>query len=180
MKLLVALLLSISCQAQTTQAPTVSNTKVDPGWKILKTTEYSIQYPSTWDLDQSGGYNTQFLLLSPLESKGDNFRENINLVIEDLQGKDIDLDQYTTLAKDQIKKYITNVNFLETTTVGKKPDIHEKVIYTGDQGVYHLNFEQYYWVKNGNAYVVTLTCEQNKVAAFKETGESIMNSFVVK
>jgi hypothetical protein len=54
------------------------------------------------------------------------------------------------------------------------------MVYSGDQGIFHLKFEQYFWVINQQAYILTLTCEQNKSSDYKENGEKILNSFSFK
>lgn len=46
---------------------------------------------------------TSLIILSPLESEKDTFRENVNLLIQDLTGLDIGLDQYTKISEDQMK-----------------------------------------------------------------------------
>jgi hypothetical protein len=54
---------------------------------------------------------------------------------------------------------------------------YQKVIYTGDQGIYKLKFEQYYWVRSEKAIVLTFTCEIDQFEKYKEIGEWILNSF---
>ena len=53
-------------------------------WKIFDHLNYSISYPSTWELNHDGQMGTSFIISSPLESDNDNFKENVNLVIQDL------------------------------------------------------------------------------------------------
>jgi hypothetical protein len=43
-----------------------------------------------------------------------------------------------------------------------------------------LKFEQYYWVINEKAFVLTLTCEEDQFKNYKEVGEKILNSFIPK
>lgn len=53
-------------------------------------------------------------------------------------------------------------------------------IYSGKQGMFDLQFEQYYWVINKKAYVLTLTCTIEQFDNYQEIGEAIMDSFEVK
>lgn len=156
-----------------------SSNKID-GWKTLNEKKYSIQYPSSWELNHSGQMSTSFILFSPLENKNDQFRENINLLIQDLSGKNIDLDKYTEISEGQIKSMTKNSVIIESKRIKNGKDQYQKLIYMCDQGVFHLKFIQYYWVQKDNAYVLTFTCEQNKFMAFKELGENILKSFVLK
>ena len=75
---------------------------------------------------------------------------------------------------------MTNSNILETKTLHANNLEYHKIIYTGDQGVFHLKYEQYYWVINDKAYILTFTSEQDKYSGLKETAEKVMNSFMLK
>ena len=62
----------------------------------------------------------------------------------------------------------------------KNEQEYQRIIYTGKQGEFNLKFEQYYWVIDEKAYVLTLTCEEDEFENYQETGETILNSFVLK
>lgn len=152
----------------------------DQGWKLLDETDYSIEYPDNWELNNDKSRGINFYILSPQTSTADLFRENVNLIEQDLAGRSIDLDQYVEISESQIKKLISNSNLIESKRLNKNGSDYQRVIYTGDQGSYKLKFEQYYWVKNGKAYVLTLTCEITQFKEYQELGEKILNSFVLK
>ena len=170
------LLLSIIACKQT--AKTGSDANCD--WNTLDKSEYSVQYPSTWELNESGSMGTSFILFSQLESENDEFRENINLMIQDLSGQNIDLDKYTEMSEEQVKAIITNYTLMESERIKDDRGEFHKIIYSGDQGQFHLIFEHYYWVVNEKAYLLTFVSEQDKFADFKEEGEGILNSFKLK
>jgi hypothetical protein len=123
---------------------------------------------------------TRFILFSQLTSKNDQFKENVNLIVQDLTGHNIDLNQYVEISENQIKTMITDGNIISSERVKKDEKEFQRVIYTGKQGIYDLQFEQYYWVENSNAYVLTLTCEITVFTDFKNTGEKILNSFEIR
>jgi PsbP-like protein len=150
------------------------------GWKTLNQSNYSIQYPPTWEADPSGQMGTSFFLFSPLESDKDKFKENVNLLIQDLAGQHIDLNKYTEISEGQIKSMVTNSSLIESKRIKNNGEEYQKLIYSGDQGEFHLQFEQFYWVIKDKAYVLTFTSEKDKFANFKETGEGILNSFSFK
>lgn len=152
--------------------------ETEKGWNTFSQANYSITYPSTWNLNQSGEMGTSFILFSP-QATQNKFRENINLLIQDLSGKNIDLNKYTQISEEQIKTLATNSVLIESKDVTSKSIKYHKIIYTSDQGIYHLKFEQYYWVLDEKAYILTFTTEQVKFDAVKETGEKIMNSFIL-
>jgi len=146
-------------------------------WATLTQDNYSIQYPTTWDLDTSGEMGASFILFSPLDSKEDQFQENVNLLIQDLAGMGIDLDQFVAISEEQVKTMVTNSNLLESVRMKPAYGEYHKIIYTGDLGIYHIKYEQYYWVIGEKSYILTLTTELDTYDAFKETGERILNSF---
>lgn len=149
-------------------------------WKILDESNFVVHHPSSWELNQSGQQGTTFIALSPLESTDDKFRENVNLIVQDLSGHNLGLDEYTVISTDQILHMIPNSSILENKRMSSAGNEFQKVIYTGEPGTYKLKFEQYYFVVDKQAFVLTLTCEQDKFDQFKEVGERILNSFRLK
>lgn len=149
-------------------------------WNTLDQPNYAIQYPSTWQLNQSGQMGTSFILLSPLESDKDKFMENVNLLIQDLAGRNIDLNKFTEISEEQVKTMVTNSILIESKRVKNGDNEFHRIIYLGDQGMYRLKFEQYYWVVNSKAYILTFTTEKDKFNDYMEIGEKILNSFILK
>ncbi len=170
-------MINFSAFGQTTENKTHTNVKKD--WNSLNEKNFIIQYPSDWELNQSGQMGTSFILFSQLTEKTDQFKENVNLIIQDLTGHNMSLDQYVEISENQIKTLITDGNIISSEREKKNGMEFQKVIYTGKQGIYNLKFEQYYWVYNNYAYVLTLTCEIDQFDDFKMTGERILNSFEI-
>lgn len=149
----------------------------NPDWLTLEETEFSVSYPREWELVQSGQMGTSFILFAKQSSAQDQFRENVNLLIQNLAGMKIDLDKYVEISEGQIKTMITNGNIIESKRIVENGSSFHKEIYTGDQGVLKLKFEQYYWVKKEKAYVLTFTAEVNQFDNYKGIGEEILKSF---
>ena len=146
-------------------------------WNTIKKDSYLIDYPKDWVLNESGQMGTSFILFSPLTSQKDQFRENVNLLVQDLTGYNLDLDGYVEVSEGQIKTMITNGKIIESKRVTDPTLDFHRVIYTGKQRNFNLTFEQYYWVVGNKAFVLTLTCEENQFGDYKLTGEKILNSF---
>ena len=140
----------------------------------------TLTLPSDWELNESGVMGTKMVVFSQLESDEDKFRENVNLMIQDLSGYNLDLQSYAKLSEDQVKQMITNSKMIESKKITVNGEQMYKLLYDGDQGVFHLRFEQYFCIKNNHAYLLTFTCEQDKYNLFKEAGEKILNSLKVK
>ncbi|WP_310430263.1 PsbP-related protein [Chamaesiphon sp. VAR_48_metabat_135_sub] len=183
MKKILPLLLLLSCLAGAqANSQQIANqpAAISNSWKQLDRLNYSLQYPNDWDLAESEGIGAVFVILAPLESKEDKFRENVNLVIEDLKGQTIDLDRYAKLSKGQLKAALTNFNLIDSQKKSNGGREYFKAIFTWDDAPFRLKVEQYYWIVDGKAYVLTFTSEQDKFANFSETGEKILNTFTFK
>ena len=157
-----------------------NSSKLQYKWKLLDEDIYSIEYPDDWTKSKSGDLGARFILLSPLSSKQDKFSENVNLIIQDLKGQNIDIDNYVAISEKQIKTLLVNGNILESTKINSDGISYHKLIYTGQMGDFDLRFLQYVWILREKAFVLTLTCEANEFDKYKETGEKIINSFKIK
>jgi hypothetical protein len=150
-------------------------------WKTLSAANYSIQYPADWELNQSGIMGTSFILFAPVTGPKDVFRENVNLMIQDVSAYNMDLDDFAKLSEEQIATMLTNAKIIENKRMGTGAAAYQRLEYTADQGQNHLRFIQYYWVvEKQKAYVLTFTGAQDQFAAFAAMGERIMRSFVIK
>jgi serine/threonine-protein kinase len=146
-------------------------------WKSYRHANYSVKYPPSWTLDNSGDHGTAFILFSPKESADDDFIENVNLLIQDVGG--MDLDGYTKLSEEQIAsgKFLSNSKLLESNRIRNRAGDYQRVFFTsGDEGS-SMKFEQYYWVRDRKAYVVTLTAKEDLFEGYRGVGEKILDSF---
>ncbi len=162
------------------QAHEASALNKSNGWKSLDGTNYSVKYPQKWEVDQSGTMGTTFILFSPLESDKDTFRENVNLVIQNLSGFNIDMKKFVDISEGQLKTMITKSNLIESRGIKSGTEEYHRMVYTGEQGALKLRFEQYYWVINDKAYIITFTCEQAAAGKYTDTGQAILKSFAFK
>ena len=172
---LLTVIMHFTACAQTTEKKTSTN--VLNGWESLTENNYSINYPDNWELNKSEQMGTSFMLFSPLSSEQDQFKENVNLLIQDLAGHNVDLNKYVEISESQIETLITDGKILDSKRLTTEKLNYQKVIYTGKQGIFNLKFEQYYWVIGDKAFILTLTCEENQYNDFQVIGEKILNSF---
>lgn len=157
----------------------VAIAEVQADWNRLETSEYTIHYPRDWTEVPPGTMGTVFTILSPL-GVGDYFRENVNLVTEDLRGMTIGLQEYADLSIEGIKAMVTNAAIIDEELSDSVNGEFYRVDVTGTQGKYDLRFIQYYIIDRGTAYVLTFTCEENEFGNFSGIGEDILASFRLK
>lgn len=148
-------------------------------WSSVSRTNYSIKCPSHWIIDTANSklFGTDVIIFSTLSSTTDKFKENINLIVEDLQGQDVSLEKYVTLATSGIKKIIDDVEIIESATLKQGNREFQKLVFRGTQGDFDLKTIQYYFMSNGNVYVLTFTAENSEFDKYKNEAESILNSF---
>ncbi len=149
-------------------------------WKSFEGDNYSIEYPADWELNESGEIGTSFILFGPVSSEEDLFRENVNLLIQDLKGYGLNLETFVEISEGQVQTMITDGKIIESTRQTNQALPYQKMIFTGKQGTYDLKFEQYYWVVDDKAYVLTFTCEETQFDNYKTVGEKILDSFQLK
>lgn len=144
-------------------------------WTNFKKDNFSIDYPKNWTLDTSGQMNSQFLLFSQLE-ENDNFKENVNLIIQDLRGQNMTLDSYVELTKKQITSMVEKGKLIETKNNGS----YQSVIWSGFIAGNDLKFKQYLFFKDERAYVLTFTALETTFDDYIEIGSKILDSFNLK
>lgn len=154
----------------------IQMTLAQEGFETLDGTDYSIKYPGTWEIDQSGQMGMSFALFSPIKFDGDQFRENVNLVIQDLTGYDLDLVGYANISENQIRSMMQDSEILISE---KKGDYH-LMVYSATMGQYKLKFSQRYWISQNKAYILTFTAEQSEYDNYEGIGHTIMDSFNIK
>lgn len=175
---LLLLIFTLASVMASGQSSSLEDNSTD--WKSLNESNFLIKYPKDWDLSKSEQMGMSFMLFSRLTNQQDVFRENVNLIIQDLKGLEIDLDAFTDISVKQIRTLMTNGTIIDNQRLNSNGREFQRIIYTGDQGSYNLKFEQFYWIKNEKAYVLTLTCEKEQFEAYKYIGEKILNSFKLK
>ena len=158
----------------------VSQHAIGQKWIPLNQKEYSIKAPGDWSVDVSKQMGTDLVVFSMLENSNDKFRENVNVMIQNMAGKNMDLEKYTAISINQIKTMAADGKIEESKTVKAGNSSYQKIIYTATQAGLKLKFEQYYFIANNKAYVITLTTEVNKFEIFRPEGEEILNSFLLK
>jgi len=72
-------------------------------WQQHSNDKFEIKYPGDWELNESGQMGTTFFIFSAVTSEEDLFKENVNLLVQDLSAYDLTLEQYAEISEEQIK-----------------------------------------------------------------------------
>ena len=137
----------------------------------------TFQYPPDWTI-QEGMSGTKVMFLSPRSGENDLFPENVNLIIQDISQNPITQSQFTMLIIQQIEKTITDSQIqaeLSATTLAGQPA--NKVVYSGKQGQYDLQWNQNWTTKDNKIYIVTYAAQTENYDQYLEQAENIIVSF---
>jgi hypothetical protein len=157
--------------------------KVKPelsGWQSYKNEvrKLSVQYPSDWKLSENEN-NTVFLAISPRTSEQD-FMENVNLMIQNLGGLNIDLEKYTDISTNQVETMLPEGKVLSIKDITFKNMPAKELIYSGKyNGVIDLKWKQIYFIKGSEAYVLTYTAALEAYETYLANAEKIFNSLIM-
>lgn len=144
--------------------------------KKLSVKNINIEYPETWEKQEN--HRTVFLLMRPIEKKGQTFRENINLIIMEDHG--LELKEYTALSKVQLKSQLSGYNELSTEYIklgGKK---YCRLIYQHNTNNFPLQVAYYIYLHNGKSYNLTCTSTMLNFDKYFPLFEKIISSFEVE
>jgi hypothetical protein len=147
-------------------------------WTLMDQSDFTLSYPASWSLDQSGQVGTKFILFTGKNNSG--FRDNVNLIIQELKGSGFDLDKYVTLSEGQVKTMITNSQIIMSKRMKSELGEFQEVVFTGEQGVFHLKWRQRYWVRGEKAYVFTFTASQATYDEYAQINKKLFDSFKLK
>jgi hypothetical protein len=165
------------------ETTTKTEKKTPSNWKSYSDGEYTIEYPKSWTLDETGQMMTSFILFSPLESDYDLFKENVNFIVQDLAAygmANMTLSSYVQLSLSQMPNIIENFYLTSSKQKTENGKTFQEVIYTGTQMGYQLKWKQQIWLNNGKAYILTFTGEEMKYNETIKTGTKIMDSIKKK
>lgn len=148
-------------------------------WETFNGDGYQLNYPQDWELNASLP-NAEMAVLSGLTSEDDSFRENVNLLIQDLTGADIDLDQYVQISENQVRNDLVNGRIFYSERHNVTGSEFHMIIFSGKFGTSNLKLQQHYLIKNNKAYVLTLTCAYAEFDDYQKIGAMILGSFQFK
>lgn len=145
--------------------------------------EYGIEctYFNHWELKQNY-LGTIVMFMSPLENEEDEFRENVNIVVEDLsaQEMEIDLETYSEASIDVLKKTLPDVNVLSNESYSLNDLDANRITFIGTQDIYSIKFMQVHAIKEGKAYVITYSASEDKYDEYMVYMNQILEDFTIK
>lgn len=147
--------------------------------RLIETDAFKVACPAGWTSDLSGKMGSLFFLIAPFESNEDKVQENVNLMKEDLTGRDYSLEEYTDFSIEQVKQVFEKVTLEKKEKVRLNDQETILAVYQVKQGELEFYLSQYFMFIKTNAYVLTLTAEPNN-ENHKQDWKVILESFELK
>ncbi len=138
---------------------------------------FRIVYPASWQIDDSKKLGAELFVFSPIEGPSDTFRENVNVLIQDLTGQNIDLAKYKKITDDQLKDLGAAVKVYESVVEKSKSGKYYRISYEMTQGLNHMRVQSKCFIKNEKAYLVTFTAAFDQYEKYAAAGTAMVNSF---
>lgn len=146
-----------------------------------------LRCPEGWSAYENA-YGCDRMFVSNFESIGDDFKENINLVTEDLSLAPMSIDSYLDQALSKLEETCEMYEFEDLRVVEKMQSALGKyearrIIYTltvCDGKEHHFKFLQDVTVVNDKGYVVTYGVEAGSFDAFLPLLDAVVDSFELR
>lgn len=146
--------------------------------KEFSKSNYSINYPESWILQDNVGNGIEFFLLTKKTDAKDSFSENLNLIIQNIESLNLDLDKYVGITENQFKDNKAKV-LINKRNKNKFNDFHVFVFEANVNGN-DLKFMQYIFIENNKAYVLTFSATLANFDRYIAEMQKAMNSFTLK
>ena len=141
--------------------------------------DFSIMYPKLWTVDASGRMNSEVIFFSPMEVN-DTFQENVNILLQDLTGQNIDLKEYIDISIQQVKNAAKDYTIEKNEVMIKDGIQYGILVWNGNVTGSPLKFKQIVREKDQKFFIVTFTSLPEKYEQFISTADKMLESFKLK
>ena len=143
------------------------------------TDHFSIRYPPSWGkVTNKDGASVIFI--SPKQSALDTFRENVNVVVQNLASNPMSLQKYTDTAIFQVKVvFKSGIVEVESKSIylDGKPGYKFAYLVKGDRDIKIMHV---WTIDHSRAYQVTFTALASEFDQYQDTFEKMIKSFHIQ
>jgi eukaryotic-like serine/threonine-protein kinase len=144
----------------------------------LSKATYSVKYPAPWSIEGTADTKQFTIKAAPDSGLIDNFIENLNMVINDLNSP-MDAKQYAEFSKGYLPQKIKNFTVLQNAK-GNLTSNSWYMVFKGIQFGKKLQWKQYYIVKGAKVHILTFTAEAIRYKEYIKTVDAMMKSYVAR
>jgi len=135
---------------------------------------FTVNYPENWEAGEISGIA---YFRTPREGTQDTFSENINIIVDNLTGNPVNLEQYTAYFFAVAPTSITGFQLVEKGTVVINGRDASFIVYASVQNGARLRHKLYQIVDDKKGYNLTYTALEVNYDTFLPQAEEIMRSF---
>lgn len=142
---------------------------------------FSISFSNKdWRLEDS----KEILLLFSKNQTEPDFKNNINILVQDLSMQPMSLNEYHQLTLDQIEQATGGNNVESENNVTLSGHPAKELVYHIPQDInrgnlIELKIKQVYLIKNNKAYLITYTSKLNEFNDYLTSAEKVFNTFAI-
>jgi len=163
-----------STTAEAEKASESTDELTSNNWQLTTSEGFNIHHPADWEVDLSGFMGSKFLLYLPTE-EGDDFRENLNLMSQQLPKAPEGLKELGALMLDQLPSYVTDAKILSHGV--PEHGQYFETSYSGTQGAQRLSWYQRCFLEGNIAHILAYTADQEDFDASLLSAKRCMDSF---
>lgn len=136
---------------------------------------FSIAYPTAWKASE-GQSGSIVAFLTPLTGASDTFRENLNVVEENVPAGTT-LAQYTAGGLGYLRRQMKAFTLISsvTSTLGDRPG--QRIEYTAAPSGVSLRFLQVFGIVGTKSFVVTFTAQPSTFASYLPKVDQMLSTF---
>lgn len=137
---------------------------------------YSIKYPAEWEIKTTEN-NTMFK--SPKKGENDPFRENLNILVQDLSSSNINLEEYSKITRKQVVDNLGEraILSLQSTKLNGLPA--KEFIYIMSYQGKPLKVTQYWIIHKQMAFLLSFTSAKDEHDEYAPILKEMINSFAL-
>ena len=138
---------------------------------------FQIRYPADWSFNENVNGAT-VIFYSPLDNQLDFFKENINIVVQDISASPMTLEEYSKVAVDQMKLVFgknMEIKELSNTTVNGLPA--KKLVFVGKGPQAELKYMSVWAMDNSTVYQLTYLAVASQYDKYLWKILAMINSF---
>ena len=141
---------------------------------------FSVRYPAQGALTENKD-GAAVIFSSPMATKLDTFSENVNIVVQDISSRPMDLQKYTQTAIHQMQVvFEQNLEIVESSPAMLAGLPAHKFVFIGKGPDTELQFMSVWTLDDLTAYQVTYTAPSSGYAQYLVKAQGIINSFSLK
>jgi len=147
----------------------------EPGRYYNKEKGFSIRFPDQWE-KKEGLMGTAVAALSPQQDPADDFRENVNVVVEDMP-KALGLEEYFQANLANMGRLMTDYREVERGELTVYKNDARWLVYSHSMGLVETKVLAYILVRGSRGYVITCSAAPDQFPEYRAQFEEIGRSF---